>query len=75
MSDLCHSTLDPKCLCRVHDAHDRYKILPLGSFSRIEEIPASKGSYELCVPLFIPPATTDVQIRFIRSVAGKTAAE
>jgi hypothetical protein len=30
-----------------YSAHRRYKIVPLGSFSRIEELPPSRNSYDL----------------------------
>lgn len=33
---------------------DRYKIVPLGSFSRVDELPPSKNTYELCVPFLSP---------------------
>ncbi|WWD17831.1 hypothetical protein CI109_102274 [Kwoniella shandongensis] len=48
------------CLDRVADkvgcVFETYKIVPLGSFSRIEELPPSKGSYELYASSDLSPA-------------------
>ncbi|WVQ85262.1 hypothetical protein IAT38_007427 [Cryptococcus sp. DSM 104549] len=48
------------CLDRVADkvgcVFETYKIVPLGSFSRVEELPPSKSSYELYASSDISPA-------------------
>ncbi|ODO07168.1 beclin 1 [Cryptococcus wingfieldii CBS 7118] len=48
------------CLHRIADkvgcVFDTYKVVPLGSYSRIEELPPSKSSYELYASSDITPA-------------------
>jgi hypothetical protein len=38
--------------------HLSYKIVPMGSFSRIEDLPPGKQSYDLCVPLLLATVST-----------------
>ena len=56
----------------------RYKIVPLGSFSRIEEMSPGKGVYELYVPLHSHTLSSDMlrrhrQVRFFGFISRSAA--